>query len=462
MTRNVRLLFTPEIFQAVKAHLFPGDDHEHAGVLLCGWSQAVDRIILTVREFHPARDGIEYTLSPQMHGRIEPLFIDDCLSQAQEQGLCYIAIHNHLSVDWVAFSKVDLRSHEYGYPTLLRLNKGLPVGAAVFGANSIEVDIWMPEGTRHQLAEARVVGSRITHLWASTAHAPVCKDVNSYDRQLPFLRNVGQGLLSRAKVVIVGVGGLGSQLLEPLVRLGVRRFVIIDPDRIESTNYSRLHGARPSDLLGDGMLKVAIAARLIKEIAPDAEVLALPADVAKGDVHQQLITADFLLLAADTPEARLTCNAVAQQYYVPMIQVGTKVQVKPDGSLQGVFGAVRHVRPGDGCLWCNGLVDRAGLANASKSKDQREAEKYGVDARNPAVVTFNAEVAGRTLNELLLAYVTSSSDLTRYPAYTLIDLLSGEREIIHPTKEIGCPFCGSQAGGFLGASNSRRTPVVNA
>ena len=210
------------------------------------------------------------------------------------------------------------------------------------------------------------------------------------------------------------------------------------------------------------MLKVAIAARLIKEIAPDAEVLALPADVAKGDVHQQLITADFLLLAADTPEARLTCNAVAQQYYVPMIQVGTKVQVKPDGSLQGVFGAVRHVRPGDGCLWCNGLVDRAGLANASKSKDQREAEKYGVDARNPAVVTFNAEVAGRTLNELLLAYVTSSSDLTRYPAYTLIDLLSGEREIIHPTKEIGCPFCGSQAGGFLGASNSRRTPVVNA
>lgn len=462
MTRNVHFYFAPPVNSAVMAHLFRNDRREHAGVLLCGWAQHGKRILLVTREFVPARDGVDYTTTRDGHGRLEPLFIDDVLTRAKEQGLAYIAIHNHFSNDQVSFSKVDFASHEYGYPTLARLNAGLPVGAAVFGLNSIEVDLWMPGGRRHQLKTARVVGHEVRHLWAANSFAPASAYDEQFDRQLPFLRAGGQGLIAATTIGIVGVGGLGSQLLEPLVRLGFRHFVIIDPDRIDRSNYSRVHGVRLPDLprlLRKGTSKVKIAARLLSQITPDVTVEIVQADVAKGENYKHLLGCDFVFLAADTAEARLTCNAVAQQYFIPMLQLGTKVQIAADKSLQGVFGAVRHIRPGCGCLWCNGLIDRVALANAGKSEAQRRAERYGVNAPNPAVVTFNAEVAARGMNEFLVSYI--SDGLSRNAsAYGLIDLLSGERDPLEPTRDPDCPFCSQAPGTHFGLAGARPVPVV--
>ncbi|KVK86426.1 hypothetical protein WJ47_05895 [Burkholderia ubonensis] len=464
MSRNARLLFTPAIFRDVQRHLFPGDGKEHAGVLLCGWHTRAGRTVLTTAQFLAARDGIDYTVSPQLHGRLEPLFIEEVLSQAKQRGLAYVAIHNHFSDDAVSFSCVDMASHEYGYPTLARLNSGLPVGAAVFGTASVEVDLWMPDGARLQLETARVLGRWVRHLWASPCYAPRAVYDEHFDRQLPFLRAGGQGLLAQATVGIVGVGGLGSQLIEPLVRLGIRQFVLLDPDRIDASNYSRVHGALPNDLptsTKQGALKVDIARRLIHSIAPDATVAALSVDVALGDAHHALLGCDFVFLAADTAEARLTCNALAHQYFVPMVQVGSKVHVDSSGQLQGVFGAVRHVRPGRGCLWCNGLIDRVALADAGKPHEQRDAEKYGTKIRNPAVVTFNAEVAGRALNEFLRCYATPAPVHEAATDYTLLDLLDGERELVEPTRSVDCPFCSSAApDSYFGVGMAKRVVTL--
>ena len=116
------------------------------------------------------------------------------------------------------------------------------------------------------------------------------------------------------------------------------------------------------------------------------------------------------------------------QYFVPMVQVGTKVHISEDGVLQGVFGAVRQLRPGRGCLWCNGLVDRVALADAGKMQDERDNEKYGVQAANPSVVTFNAEVAGRALNDFLRLYASPQRLSDAYYDYTMLDLLGGDCE----------------------------------
>lgn len=464
MSRSARLLFSPAIFWDVQRHLFPGDGLEHAGVLLCGWHTHDGRTVLTTAQFLAGRDGIDYTVSPQLHGRLEPLFIEDALSQAKRRGLAYVAIHNHFSGDAVSFSGIDMASHEYGYPTLARLNTGLPVGAAVFGTGSVEVDLWMPDGARLQLETARVLGRWVRHLWASSRYAPRAVYNEHFDRQLPFLRTSGQGLLAEATVGIVGVGGLGSQLIEPLVRLGVRRFVLLDPDRIDDSNYSRLHGALPNDLptsTRKGALKVDIGRRLIHSIAPDATVAALPVDVARGEAHRALLGCDFIFLAADTAEARLTCNALAQQYFVPMVQVGSKVHVDSSGQLHGVFGAVRHVRPGRGCLWCNGLIDRVALADAGKTQEQHDAEKYGTKIRNPAVVTFNAEVAGRALNDFLRYYATPAPVHEAATEYMLLDLLGGERELVEPTSSVDCPFCsGAALDSYFGVSAAKRVTTL--
>lgn len=466
MTRDVFLNFEPSTYAAVKAHLFQEDGCEHAGALLCGWDKTEGRITLAAREFIPAVDGIDYVVNEQLHGRLQPLFIDDAITRAADQGLAYLAIHNHFSDDKVAFSRVDLASHEYGYPTLLQLNEGLPIGAAVFGTNSIEVDLWMLGGQRHQLATARVLGHDVRHLWTSPRFAPSALYEEEFDRQLPFLR-AGQGIVRTTKIGVVGVGGLGSQLLEALARMGFRNFVLIDPDHIERTNYSRVHGALPSDLPARegelGTAKVHIGERLIKQIDPDAAVTPLILDIAKGENFKQLLGCDYVFLAADTAAARLTCNAIAHQYFIPMVQLGTKIQIDAKGAFHGAFGAVRQIRPGRGCLWCNGLVDRVELANAGKTQEQRDGERYGVKLPSPAVNTFNAEVAARGMNEFLVSYATPATSHAAEHDYTLIDLMTGEREPVEATKDANCPFCSStNPASAFGLCAARAVPITSA
>ena len=106
MSRNVRLLFASSVFDAVNKHLFRGDGLEHAGALLCGWHERAGRLVLTARQFIPARDGVDFTTTPESHGRLQPLFIEDALSQAKESQLAYVAIHNHFATDSVTFSDV--------------------------------------------------------------------------------------------------------------------------------------------------------------------------------------------------------------------------------------------------------------------------------------------------------------------------------------------------------------------
>lgn len=452
MSRSTKLFFSEAIYTSVFHHLF-STHRENAGVLLCGWHTDGEAVTLIAKEFRAARHGIDYTTSPKGHGRLEPLFIDEALRAAKLQGLAYLAIHNHFAGDQVAFSDVDLASHEYGYPTLLHLNSPLPVGAAVFGTNSIEVDIWLPDGRRLQLETARVVGHGIKHLWSSPSRRPPFSYDEMVDRQLLFLRNQGQGLLAKARIGIVGLGGLGSQFAEPLARLGVSNYVLLDPERIDKSNYSRVHGSVPADLPADGYKgahKVAIAKRLILSINPKATVEALASDVSKGGTYRSLLNCDYVFLAADSAVARLTCNAVAHQYFVPMLQVGTKVVLTEDQP-PTVFGAVRKITPGRGCLWCNGLIDRTELASVGKSEKQLRSEQYGVKTPSPSVITFNAEVAGRALNQFLLQYASEGLSERDLGDYQMLNLLTGSRELVEARSANDCPFC--QAASRLGVAD---------
>jgi tRNA A37 threonylcarbamoyladenosine dehydratase len=86
---------------------------------------------------------------------------------------------------------------------------------------------------------------------------------------------VGQDVMqaiSEAKVIIFGVGGVGSWCAEGLVRSGVKHLTIVDSDSVCITNVNRQLMATPSTV---GKVKVdAMKARLM-EINPDAEIKAI-------------------------------------------------------------------------------------------------------------------------------------------------------------------------------------------
>ena len=78
--------------------------------------------------------------------------------------------------------------------------------------------------------------------------------------------------ISSARVILFGVGGVGSWCAESLVRSGIRHLTIVDADDISASNVNRQLMATSANI---GCNKVEVMQRRLQEINPDAEINAL-------------------------------------------------------------------------------------------------------------------------------------------------------------------------------------------
>lgn len=439
-------------------HLFPGDDDEHGAVLRAGLCMDGNQVRLLVRDVVPAQEGTDYVPGRTGYRALHPTFIHKHIVACRNERLVYLAVHNHHADEHVSFSQIDLSSHEQGYPALLDIAEGMPVGALVLGKRSMEADIWMPDGKRLRLTECRIIGQTIRCISSSPSRIPHTVDP-SVDRQIRMFGKAGQERLSRATVAVLGLGGIGSIVAEYLARLGVGRLLLVDPDRIEDTNLSRVVGSTWSDV-DLGSLKTTIAARHIAEIRHDAPAIELAADVAKSSVANQLRACDFLFLAADSMRARLLFNALVHQYLIPGVQLGAKISADPNGELEDAMSVVRQVRPGLGCLWCNQLIDPTQLAIESKTDDERKAQAYGVDEPNPSVIAMNGVSAAHAVNEFLFDFLA-----LRPPGgaveYRHFHFLIEAMMRVLPRNDVACTECGKEPPSRFGRGDAVALPCID-
>ncbi len=436
-----RVRITRSAFDELSSHLFPGDGDEHGAVMLAGVSTfSSDQTVLTVREVHHAAFGTDYVEGTYGYRALSPRFIHRLITRARDERLAYIAVHNHATKSSVRFSRIDLDSHERGYPALLQIARGMPVGAMVFGTDSAEIDLWMPDGTRHSLDRATIVGAGIRDIRPQPLPvATVVSDV--FDRQVRLLGSEGQRRLAKSKVAIVGLGGIGSLVADYLSRLGVERFVLIDPDAVEASNLSRIAGSKPSDAKRR-TLKVDVTTRLIRSVRRSATIAAFPADVANSTVARELCDCDYIFVAADSMRARLVCNAVVQQYLIPGVQLGSKIRATTDGQLLDILSANRPLRPGHGCLWCNQLIDPTELALEAKSDHERREQAYGVREPNPSVISLNAISAAHATNDFLLDFLCLREE-PEDVYFEHFHPLSHRFMRVLPRRDPNCSECGS-------------------
>jgi molybdopterin/thiamine biosynthesis adenylyltransferase len=93
--------------------------------------------------------------------------------------------------------------------------------------------------------------------------------------KLIFSRNIGllteseQDKLRRSAIAIAGVGGVGGLLAERLIRLGVGKIEITDPDSYEESNLNRQFG---SSMLNVGQNKAEVVFAYLKDINPQAQI----------------------------------------------------------------------------------------------------------------------------------------------------------------------------------------------
>ncbi len=457
MTNSCRLRISLEHYNAVTRHLFPGDWGEHGAVLLAGLTQDDGRTTLLVREVHLAREGIDYVQGKIGHRALTPAFIHRLITRARDERLVYLAAHNHASDQEVAFSRIDLDSHERGYPALLQIARGMPVGGIVFGRRSAEVDLWLPSGARLTLDQAAIVGNTLQRLRPSPLKH-LAGPTDAHDRQVRMFGQAGQTELARCHVGIIGLGGVGSLLAEYLARLGVGAFTLVDDDRVEESNLSRVVGASVADARS-GETKVAVACRLIHQANESARVRSLINDAARESVARVLTVCDYLFLAADSMRARLVFNALVHQYLIPGVQLGSMIRPGPAGGLVEVMSANRLVRPGRGCLWCNQLIDTTQLAKEAKTDDERRAHAYGVEEPNPSVITLNAVAAAHAVNDFLLDYLGLRPDGGQL-YYEQFHFLKRARTLVEPRQDRDCPEC-SQGGLRYGRGDAVGLPCID-
>lgn len=474
LTGPVELRIPPAMHRELNAHLFPGDHDEH-GAVICATVQHTPRgTRLLARDLFLAYDGVHYLPGQRGYRMLSAEFVMDCALHCAEHGLVYLAVHCHGGNDYVGFSGTDLASHERGYPALLDITDGPPVGGLVFATGAVAGDLWQPDRSRVQLERAVVPGQPIVRLHPQPP-APPAAAGEGYDRQARLFGDRGQALLAGLKVGIIGLGGAGSLVNEYLARLGVGEIIAIDPDRIEPSNRPRIVGSRRRDTrpwlthprlpaalhrLGAARrtAKVAIGERVAREANPDITYRAIHRDVVDADIAELLTDCDFLFLCADTAQARLVFNAVVHQYLIPGIQMGAKAQVHPDtGDLLDLFTVTRVVLPGEGCLWCNGLISPSKLQDEATDPDQRAVQRYvdDPDLPAPSVITLNAVAASLAVNEFLMMVTGLAEPRDLEWIRTLPR--TGEVVTEAPRHDACCREC--SAAGRLGRGSTTRLPV---
>ena len=441
MSKKCQIRFTRGDYDRIIRHLFPGNHDEHGAVLLAGLSMEHGQARLLVREVHFAREGIDYVNGTIGYRALAPSFIHRMITRARDKRLVYLAVHNHAADTSVNFSSVDFQSHRRGYPALLQIAKGMPVGALVFGRRSIQADLWMPDGKRQQLEHATIVGSTIEQI----GPRPLKKKntmIDDYDRQVRMFGKDGQRRLADCKVAVIGLGGIGSLVAEYLARLGVGRFLLIDDDRVETSNLSRIVGASAADVESKRH-KTEIAERIIRLSSPLAKIESVVSDVAQYSAAMQLTSCDYLFLAADSMRARLVVNAIVQQYLIPGVQLGAKISADESGALLDVMSVNRPLRPGLSCLWCNQLIDTNALAVEAKTDEERKQQAYGTSEPNPSVITLNAVSASHAVNDFLLDFLglrEESNDVLFEHHHHLTHKVSR----VLPRKDENCTECGDK------------------
>lgn len=403
-----------QLLGSLMSHLFPGDGDEHGAVIAAGVARSARGTRLLARELFLARDGVEFIAGRRGYRMLTAEFVRDKIRHCRDERLAYLAIHNHGGTDQVDFSEPDNRSHERGYPALLDIS-GQPVGALVLARNALAGDIWTEDRTRRAIKEAVVVGRNLHRRYPTPPPLPRAADA-TYDRQVRWFGDRGQELLDRMKVGVIGGGGVGLPLVTMLSRLGVGELVVIDPDRVEPTNLPRLPEASRLDAMTllhtiglEGLArrvstpKVRLARRVARRANPKARFVGLARNVIEPAAAQKLTDCDFIFLAADSHQARLIFNAVTQQYLIPGIQLGTRIDADRNTGIVGdIRSNIRLVLPYSGCLRCNSLISATKLQDESRGADDRKRNRYADDIPAPSVITFNTAIAAQGATDFLL------------------------------------------------------------
>jgi sulfur-carrier protein adenylyltransferase/sulfurtransferase len=212
-------------------------------------------------------------------------------------------------------------------------------------------------------------------------------DENRYSR-FELISWWDQPRLAGARVLVVGAGALGNEIIKNLALVGLGRVLVADMDHVEMSNLSRSVLFRAGDR---GEPKSQVAARAAVEINPDVRARGLVCNAVYSLGLGVYRWADVVICGLDNREARLHVNRAAWQAGVPWI----------DGAIERLQGTARVFLPPDGvCYECTmGAADWEMLERRRSCALLKREEIEG--GKVPTTPTAASIIAGVQVQEAL-------------------------------------------------------------
>ncbi|MEY8193686.1 MAG: molybdopterin-synthase adenylyltransferase MoeB, partial [Cycloclasticus sp.] len=167
-----------------------------------------------------------------------------------------------------------------------------------------------------------------------------------YSRQimLPAIDIEGQERLLNSRVLIVGMGGLGSPVGLYLAAAGIGHLVINDFDDVDLSNLQRQIAHSTDDI---GLPKVDSAKKSLLAINPQIEITALNQKLSANDLFAQVSQADLVLDCCDNFGSRFAINDACVQSKTPLV---SGAAIRFEGQIS-VFNPLDSNSPCYNCLY---------------------------------------------------------------------------------------------------------------
>jgi len=215
----------------------------------------------------------------------------------------------------------------------------------------------------------------------------VIDDDDRYSR-LRLITWWDQNKLADSRIMVVGAGALGNEVLKNLALLGAGEIFLIDFDLIEQSNLTRSVLFRRRDC---GRSKAEAAAEMLQDMNPDTRVIPRLANVITQVGLGMFRDVDVVIGCLDNREARLWVNRCCWRVGTPWI----------DGGIQEINGVVKVFQPPDGsCYECAMTENDYRLINLRYSCPLLRQEDLQA-GKVPTAPTISSMIGGLQTQEAL-------------------------------------------------------------
>jgi hypothetical protein len=226
-----------------------------------------------------------------------------------------------------------------------------------------------------------------------------------FDRNVRFFGEQGQERIHETSAVVVGLGGLGSHVVQQLALLGVKRLSLIDSEELAKTDLNRNVCAHADDPI-PGSRKTELCERAALSIDPEIQVTKIYDSLVSNEAFESIISSNYVFGCLDSDGARLVLNELCSAYARPYVDLATDI---PPGERLRYGGRICFAI-GFGCLVC---LDQIDLDEARRELGgpkfwRAQEELYGVSRDllgevGPAVVSINGTIASMAVTEFAAA-----------------------------------------------------------